>query len=141
MAIAFVIGAGALFTLSHAGSNPAVFVLVTAVYFGVFGEIYSLFPATQGDTFGAKYAAANAGMLYTAKGMGSLLVSPAAAVAASMGWHVVFTIAMGFNLLAAALGLFVLKPMRLKHFAATRAEVENAAIADSRRPMQHAPGN
>ena len=28
------------------------------------------FPATQGDTFGAKYAAANAGMLYTAKGAG-----------------------------------------------------------------------
>jgi OFA family oxalate/formate antiporter-like MFS transporter len=141
MAIAFVIGAGALFTLSQAGSDPVVFVLVTAMYFGVFGEIYSLFPATQGDTFGAKYAAANAGMLYTAKGMGSLLVSPAAAVAASMGWHVVFTIAMGFNLLAAALGLFVLKPMRVRHFAATRAEVENDAIAGGRRPMQHAPGN
>ena len=141
MAIAFVIGAGALFTLSQAGSNPVVFVLVTALYFGVFGEIYSLFPATQGDTFGAKYAAANAGMLYTAKGVGSLLVPFAAAAAVSMGWHVVFTIAMGFNLLAAALGLFVLKPMRVRHFAAIRAEVENDAIAGGRRPMQPAPGN
>jgi OFA family oxalate/formate antiporter-like MFS transporter len=141
MAIAFVIGAGALFTLSQAGSNPVVFVLVTALYFGVFGEIYSLFPATQGDTFGAKYAAANAGMLYTAKGVASLLVPLAAATAASMGWNVVFTIAMSFNLLAAALGLFVLKPMRISHFAATRAEVENDAIASGRRPMQHAPGN
>jgi MFS transporter, OFA family, oxalate/formate antiporter len=141
MAIAFVIGAGALFTLSHSGSNPAVFVLVTAVYFGVFGEIYSLFPATQGDTFGGKYAAANAGMLYTAKGVGSLLVPFAAALALSMGWHVVFSIAMGFNLLAAALGLFVLKPMRVRHFAATRAEAESDAIASGRRPMQHAPGN
>jgi MFS transporter, OFA family, oxalate/formate antiporter len=141
MAIAFVIGAAALFTLSQAGSNPVVFVLVTALYFGVFGEIYSLFPATQGDTFGGKYAAANAGMLYTAKGMGALLVPLAAATAASMGWHVVFTIAMGFNLLAAALGLFVLKPMRLRHFAVTRAEVESDAIAASRAPMQHASGN
>lgn len=141
MAIAFVIGAGALFTLSQAGSNPVVFVLVTALYFGAFGEIYSLFPATQGDTFGAKYAAANAGMLYTAKGMGALLVPFAAATAASMGWHVVFMIAMGFNLLAAALGLFVLKPMRVRHFATTRAEVENDAIASSRTPMQHAPGS
>jgi len=121
--------------------NPVVFVLVTALYFGVFGEIYSLFPATQGDTFGAKYAAANAGMLYTAKGVGSLLVPFAAAAAVSMGWHVVFTIAMGFNLLAAALGLFVLKPMRVRHFAAIRAEVENDAIAGGRRPMQPAPGN
>jgi OFA family oxalate/formate antiporter-like MFS transporter len=141
MAIAFLIGAGALYTLSQAGSNPLVFVLVTAVYFGVFGEIYSLFPATQGDTFGAKYAAANAGMLYTAKGVGSLLVPFAAATAVSMGWHVVFMIAMVFNLLAAALGLFVLKPMRVRHFATTRAEVENDAIASKRTPMQHAPGN
>jgi MFS transporter, OFA family, oxalate/formate antiporter len=141
MAIAFLIGAGALFTLSQAGSNPIVFVLISALYFGVFGEIYSLFPATQGDTFGARYAAANAGMLYTAKGVGSLLVPFATAIAVSMGWHVVFMIAMCFNLLAAALGLFVLKPMRVRHFATTRAEVENDAIAGSSRPMQHAPGN
>jgi OFA family oxalate/formate antiporter-like MFS transporter len=141
MAIAFVIGAGALFTLSQGGSNPVLFVLVTALYFGVFGEIYSLFPATQGDTFGAKYAAANAGMLYTAKGMGSLLVPFAAALAVSMGWHTVFMIAMSFNLLAAALGLFVLKPMRAKHFATTRAEVQNEAIASGRAPMQPASGN
>jgi OFA family oxalate/formate antiporter-like MFS transporter len=141
MAIAFVIGAGALYTLSQAGSNPVVFVLVTALYFGVFGEIYSLFPATQGDTFGARYAAANAGMLYTAKGMGALLVSPAAALAVSMGWHTVFMIAMCFNLLAAALGLFVLKPMRARHFTATRAEADSQAHADGRSPMQHAQGN
>jgi OFA family oxalate/formate antiporter-like MFS transporter len=141
MAIAFVIGAGALFTLSQGGSNPVLFVLVTALYFGVFGEIYSLFPATQGDTFGAKYAAANAGMLYTAKGMGSLLVPFAAALAVSMGWHTVFMIAMSFNLLAAALGLFVLKPMRVRHFAATRAEVQNEAITSGRAPMQPASGN
>ena len=61
------------------GTNPVVFVLVTALYFGVYGEIFSLFPATQGDTFGSKYAAANAGMLYTAKGTGALLVPFAAA--------------------------------------------------------------
>src|SRR3984885_12811786 len=113
MALAFTIGAASLFTVSHAGTNPVVFVLVTALYFGVFGEIYSLFPSTQGDTFGAQYAAANAGMLYAAKGMGALLGPYAAALAASMGWHVVFMIAMCFNLVAAALGLFVLKPMRV----------------------------
>ena len=86
-------------------------------------------------------AAANAGMLYTAKGMGALLVPYAAAIAGTMGWHTVFLIAMGFNLLAAALGLLVLKPMRVRHFAATRAEVANQAPAGGRSPMQHAPGN
>ena len=80
MALAFLIGAAALFTLSQiGGTNPVMFVLVTALYFGVYGEIFSLFPATQGDTFGSKYAAANAGMLYTAKGTGALFVPFAAA--------------------------------------------------------------
>src|SRR6202051_2309169 len=86
MAIAFFAGAAALYTLSQSGSTPVVFVLVTAVYFGVYGEIFSLFPATQGDTFGAKFAASNAGMLYTAKGAGSLLVPLATALAAAKGW-------------------------------------------------------
>jgi MFS transporter, OFA family, oxalate/formate antiporter len=129
MAIAFLLGAAFLFTLSQSGSNPVVFVLVTALYFGVFGEIYSLFPATQGDTFGGQYAAANAGMLYTAKGAGALLVPFAAAIAATNGWHTVFMIAVCFNVLAAVLGLVVLKPMRAKHFEVTRAEVTSHAAA------------
>src|SRR5207237_2063395 len=94
MALAFSIGAGALFMLSQVGTNPVAFVVLTAVYFGVYGEIFSLFPATQGDTFGARYAAANAGMLYTAKGAGALLVPFAATIAKSNGWDSVFVIAM-----------------------------------------------
>jgi len=117
MALAFTLGAAALFTLSQSGTSPVVFVLITALYFGVYGEIFSLFPATQGDTFGAKYAAANAGMLYTAKGAGALLVPIAAAIAKSRGWGSVFMIAMAFNLSAAFLALAVLKPMRVRHFA------------------------
>jgi MFS transporter, OFA family, oxalate/formate antiporter len=139
MALAFVIGAGALFTVSQSGSNPVVFVLVTALYFGVFGEIYSLFPATQGDTFGGRYAAANAGLLYTAKGAGALLVPFAAAMAVRSGWHSVFSLAMTFNLIAAALALFVLKPMRVKHFEAIRAEAASPAAVSGSVP--HAAGS
>jgi OFA family oxalate/formate antiporter-like MFS transporter len=117
MALAFFIGAVALFTLSESGTNPLVFVLVTAVYFGVYGEIFSLFPATQGDTFGSTYAASNAGMLYTAKGAGALLVPVAATIAKDHSWAAVFSIAMTFNVVAGLLALFVLKPMRAKHFA------------------------
>ena len=68
MFIAFSVAALAVITLLSWGHQPIVFVLATAVYFGVFGEIYSLFPATCGDTFGSKFAATNAGLLYTAKG-------------------------------------------------------------------------
>jgi MFS transporter, OFA family, oxalate/formate antiporter len=127
MALAFFTGAAALFTLNQAASNPVVFVLVTAVYFGVYGEIFSLFPATQGDTFGSKFAAANAGMLYTAKGAGALLVPLAAYVAKGFGWGAVFTVAMTCNIIAGVLALFVLKPMRARHFATSRQKYASEA--------------
>jgi MFS transporter, OFA family, oxalate/formate antiporter len=129
MALAFFAGGCALFTLSQSGSNPVVFVLVTALYFGVYGEIFSLFPATQGDTFGSKYAAANAGMLYTAKGAGSLLVPVAAIIAKNHGWSAVFTVAMTLNIIAALLALFVLKPMRARHFAKSRETYPSSAAS------------
>ncbi|WP_375783934.1 oxalate/formate MFS antiporter [Bradyrhizobium sp. Pha-3] len=112
MFIAFGTGALMLLTLSTWGHNPLVFVLATAVYFGVFGEIYSLFPATSGDTFGSKFATTNNGMLYTAKGTAALLVPAASVVAASYGWQAVFVIAVALNATAALMALFVIKPMR-----------------------------
>src|ERR1700688_2787941 len=127
MALAFFLGAVALFTLNQSGSNPVIFVLVTALYFGVYGEIFSLFPATQGDTFGAKFAASNAGMLYTAKGAGALLVPVSAIIAKSHGWTTVFAVAMTCNIIAGLLALFVLKPMRVKHFAKSRLDFPSAA--------------
>jgi OFA family oxalate/formate antiporter-like MFS transporter len=138
MALAFFIGAAALFTLSQSGSNPVVFVLVTALYFGVYGEIFSLFPATQGDTFGSKYAAANAGMLYTAKGTGALLVPVAAGIAKVHGWGPVFSLAMTCNVIAGLLALLVLKPLRARHFRRTlqAAEIRVAQAADLGQPSQ-----
>jgi len=124
MCLAFLIGAGALFTLGRFGSEPVVFVLVSALYFFVFGEIYSVFPATQGDTFGSKFAASNAGMLYTAKGTAALVVPFASFIAASRGWGTVFTIAMTLNIIAGLTAVLVLKPMRLKHFASAREFVD-----------------
>ena len=112
MFIAFGTAAAMLLTLSAYGNNPVVFVLATAVYFGVFGEIYSLFPATCGDTFGAKFATTNNGMLYTAKGTASLLVPLASIVSAKYGWQAVFVIAVALNATAALLALFVIKPLR-----------------------------
>ena len=131
MALAFGLGAIALFTLSQSGRNPVVFVLVTALYFGVYGEIFSLFPATQGDTFGSKFAAANNGMLYTAKGAGSLLVPVAALLAKGHGWNFVFMIFVTGNVIAALMALFVLKPMRAAHFAKSRIAFPTSAAAGS----------
>ncbi|MDR7038713.1 MULTISPECIES: oxalate/formate MFS antiporter [Methylobacterium] len=117
MFIAFSIAAIAVVLLLTSGRNPLVFILATAMYFGVFGEIYSLFPATCGDTFGSKYAATNAGMLYTAKGTAAFLVPFASLVSAAYGWTAVFAIVIGLNIVAALLALFILKPMRLRYLA------------------------
>lgn len=112
MFIAFGTAAVMLLLLFNYGQTPVVFVLATAVYFGVFGEIYSLFPATSGDTFGAKFATTNNGMLYTAKGTAALLVPFGSIIAKQYGWQAVFAIAVAFNAIAALLAVFVIKPMR-----------------------------
>jgi MFS transporter, OFA family, oxalate/formate antiporter len=127
MFIAFGTAALMLLTLSVYGRIPVVFVLATAVYFGVFGEIYSLFPATSGDTFGAKFATTNNGMLYTAKGTASLLVPLASLVAASYGWQAVFIIVVALNATAALLALLVIKPMRRAFILGNEAAVDARA--------------
>jgi OFA family oxalate/formate antiporter-like MFS transporter len=133
MFIAFGTAALMLLTLSVYGHHPVVFVLATAVYFGVFGEIYSLFPATSGDTFGVKFATTNNGMLYTAKGTASLFVPLASLVAASWGWQAVFVIAVALNATAALMAIFVVRPMRrtfiLGSEAPADATTHNARVA------------
>ncbi|WP_257169085.1 oxalate/formate MFS antiporter [Bradyrhizobium sp. SRS-191] len=132
MFIAFGTAAVMLLTLSNYGQNPIVFVLATAVYFGVFGEIYSLFPATSGDTFGSKYAATNNGMLYTAKGTASLLVPLASLVSAKYGWQAVFVIGVGLNATAALMALFVIKPLRRAFILGKEAPATQPATQDVR---------
>jgi MFS transporter, OFA family, oxalate/formate antiporter len=127
MFIAFGTAAAMLLTLSNYGHNPVVFVLATAVYFGVFGEIYSLFPATSGDTFGVKFATTNNGMLYTAKGTAALTVPLASLVAKEFGWQAVFFIAVALNAIAALGALFVIKPMRRAFILGTELPTEAAA--------------
>ena len=132
MFIAFGTAALMLLTLSAYGHVPVVFVLATAVYFGVFGEIYSLFPATSGDTFGAKYATTNNGMLYTAKGTASLLVPLASIVATHYGWQAVFVIAVALNATAALTALFVIKPLRRAFILGNEAAAEQAAARSAK---------
>jgi len=131
MFIAFGTAALMLLTLSAYGHNPIVFVLATAVYFGVFGEIYSLFPATCGDTFGAKFATTNNGMLYTAKGTAALLVPLASIIATHYGWQAVFVIAVALNATAALMALFVIKPIRRAFILGNEIAAEQTAAEDT----------
>jgi MFS transporter, OFA family, oxalate/formate antiporter len=113
MFIAFALEAVGILALYKFGQNPIAFVILTGLVFFAWGEIYSLFPSTCADTFGSKYAAANAGMLYTAKGTASLLVPLSSVLATATGsWHTVFIVASIMNAVAALMAWFVLRPMR-----------------------------
>ena len=113
MMIAFTLEGAAILLLSYYGANPMWFVLLTAFVFFAYGEIYSLFPAICGDTYGRAFASANAGLLYVAKGVASLLVPLASVISASAaGWRGVFVGAALMNFVAAMLAGFVLRPMR-----------------------------
>ena len=113
MFIAFGLEGLGIFALYKFGTDPVLFVILSGLVFFAWGEIYSLFPATVTDTYGAKFATTNTGLMYTAKGTASLLV-PLANVLTTMtgSWQAVFLTAAGMNILAALLAMFVLKPMR-----------------------------
>ena len=113
MLIAFALEAIGIMALSVYGRDPVTFVVLTGLVFFAWGEIYSLFPSTSADAFGTEYAAANAGMLYTAKGTASLLVPLGNVLASWTGsWNAVFVVASGMNAVAALMAWFVLRPMR-----------------------------
>src|SRR6185369_12762985 len=74
MFIAFGLEAVGIWALAKFGTDPVSFVILSGLVFFAWGEIYSLFPATVTDTFGASYATTNTGLMYTAKGTAALLV-------------------------------------------------------------------
>ena len=118
MFIAFALEAVGILALYTFGQHPVAFVILTGLVFFAWGEIYSLFPSTCADTFGSKYAASNAGLLYTAKGTASLLVPLSSVLATATGsWHAVFIVASAMNAVAALLAWFVLRPMRRRHMS------------------------
>jgi len=116
MFIAFGLEAIGIWALGVFGRDPLLFVILSGVVFFAWGEIYSLFPSTCTDAYGAKYATTNAGLLYTAKGTASLLVPLANVLTAATGsWHAVFVVAALMNALAAIMALAVLRPLRSAH--------------------------
>ena len=112
MFIAFMLDAVAIWSLAQYGHDPVMFVVCSGLIYFTWGEIYSLFPSTCTDAYGTKYAATNAGMLYTAKGTASLLVPLTAYVAAKGDWHTVFWLGAIANAVVGVLAIVALKPMR-----------------------------
>ncbi len=120
MGLAFALEGCAMIVWLMTINDPVAFVLMSGFVFFGWGEIFSLFPSTLTDTFGARYATKNYGCLYIAQGIGAIFGGPLASLLHDHAgsWTPVFALAIGCDLLTAALALAVLKPLRRRFVAA-----------------------
>jgi len=74
MGIAFVLQAICLMLVLTIGRlSGALFAATLVLTFFTWGEVFSLFPSILGDYYGAKHATSNYGVLYSAKGVASII--------------------------------------------------------------------
>src|SRR6266851_10398532 len=74
MGVAFALQAVCLMLVLTVGRLSGTLFTVTLVLtFFTWGEIFSLFPSILGDYYGARHATSNYGVLYSAKGVASIL--------------------------------------------------------------------
>jgi OFA family oxalate/formate antiporter-like MFS transporter len=119
---AFALEGASILVLTLNQGDPALFVLMSGLAFFGWGAIFSLFPALSSDMFGRKFATANYGWLYTAKGTASLLILFGNHLRTVTGnWTLVLALLIAFDWLAALLALFVLLPLRRQHLALEKA--------------------
>jgi OFA family oxalate/formate antiporter-like MFS transporter len=120
MALAFSIEALLIYLVTRIAGSAVAFVVLFTFVFLFWGEIYSLFSAMTGDIFGAKNASVNYGMVYSAKGLSSILAGYGAAALAAVfagSFDVPFYIAAICCLAAAILALFVVRPVARSRIA------------------------
>ncbi|WP_433705418.1 oxalate/formate MFS antiporter [Paraburkholderia sacchari] len=125
----------ALLGMMEYGTNPYAFITFAALIFLFWGEIFSIFPAICADTFGSKYAAANAGTLYTAKGTAALLVPVASVLSSAGGWSAVFIAAAIITIAAGISAKFILAPMR--HRLIERSDEHSASLSANPAGLQN----
>lgn len=113
MLLMFSAEGAAFLGMSAFGRHPLGFLVFAASIFLFWGEIFSLFPAICGDTFGVRNATANNGLLYTAKGTSALVVPLANLLVSATGGWTAGLLAMAVSSVGAGvLALAVLVPMR-----------------------------
>ena len=113
MFIAFSLEAAGILALGWYGHNPWAFVVLSGIVFFAWGEVYSLFSATAGDTFGTRNIGTIYGLLYCAKGIAALLVPFGNLLMEATGtWSSVLYSMAALDVTAALAAIFLLMPMR-----------------------------
>lgn len=93
MIIAFMLQALVLVSVLRVGrGSPIGFIVCLALVFFTYGEIYAIFPAASADFFGGRNASSNYSLLYSSKGVASILAAWGAALLFEKTgtWTVVF---------------------------------------------------
>ncbi len=120
MAFAFALEGVLIFMMTQISGNPIAFMILMPFVFLAWGEIYALFSAITGDVFGPRNASGNYGIMYTAKGLASIMAGWGAAAVAAMyagSFSVPYYIAAVFDIVAAVMALLILKPIIRKRIA------------------------
>jgi hypothetical protein len=118
MFLAFSIEGLGILALAVFGRNPAAFVILSGMVFLAWGEVYSLFSATAGDTFGTKHIGKIYGVLYCAKGIAAILVPIGNVLMESTGtWATVLYTMAAMDIFAALTAILVLRPLLKRHHA------------------------
>jgi OFA family oxalate/formate antiporter-like MFS transporter len=110
MFIAFFLQAVFLLSVVTVGRwGDAWFVACMALVFLTWGAVYSLFPAVTGDMFGVRHAASNYSIVYSTKGVASILAGWLAALlfesAGSWDWVFYGSAALAFCAALGSIGL------------------------------------
>lgn len=105
MTVAFGLEGLAMIIWLATRDNALLFVLMSGVVFFGWGGIFSLFPSTLTDTFGARDATTNYGFLYMAQGVGSVFGGSLAALLHERtgSWIPVFEVVIAMDLITALL--------------------------------------
>jgi OFA family oxalate/formate antiporter-like MFS transporter len=108
MGIGFLMNAVCLTLVGTIGHvSDLAFIVTMLLAFFTWGEMYSLFPSTLGDYFGSRYASSNYGILYTGKGVASIIGGGVAAILFEKfgSWSAVFGGGAVMALIAGVLAL------------------------------------
>jgi OFA family oxalate/formate antiporter-like MFS transporter len=127
MTVAFGLQAVCLILVLMVGhTSAALFSLTLVLVYFTWGEIFSLFPSTAGDYFGARHATSNYAVLYSAKGVASIIGGGLGALLFERtgSWASGFYMSAGMALVAAIFA-YNLRALRV----AKRIEVGAPAVA------------
>jgi OFA family oxalate/formate antiporter-like MFS transporter len=119
MFLAFTLQAVFLTSVVTVGKlNGTYFIICMALVYFTWGELYTLYPSTQADIFGAQNSASNYSFLYTTKAIASILAGGiAAALFEKTGsWTIEFYGSAALAMCAALMAIVIHKmPFPRKH--------------------------